>query len=124
MDGGSMAPAGGHKGMLLALMVDVLAGGLAGPLFDYQVSGMLGTKDEPPRVGQFFIAIAPTSFAPPGRTGAGLGDRIEALLVAMTAEPGVRIPGARRLAHREVATRDGVSVPVELLNELEAYAAS
>jgi len=122
LDGGSMAPSGGHKGMALALLVDVLAGGLAGPHFAYQASAFGNNDGGPPRVGQFFIAIDAGTFAPTDRLGADLASRIEALLAAMTEQEGVRIPGENRLAHRQHAAVHGVDVPVDLLSTIRGFA--
>ncbi len=113
---GSMGPAGGYKGALLALLVDVLAGGLAGPNFAYQASAFGDNEGGPPDVGQMFLAIDPAAF------GDSFGPRLEAMLAAMAADPGVRLPGEARLAHREKAAREGVLVPADLLATLEAYA--
>ena len=45
---GSMAPAGGHKGSALALLVDLLAGGLTGSSFSFEASGFAGNDGGPP----------------------------------------------------------------------------
>ena len=122
IDGGSMAPVGGYKGMLLALLVDVLAGGLAGPHFAYQASSFIDDEGGPPRVGQFLLAIDPNRYAPAERTGRSLSERLESLLLEMTVEPGVRMPGDRRLKHRQQAAADGIAVPLDLISQLEGYA--
>ena len=116
LDGGSMGPAGGYKGALLALLVDVLAGGLAGPHFAYQASSFSSNEGGPPDVGQFLLAISPQAFAD------GFGDRFEAMLAAMVTDPGVRVPGDGRYAARERAAAEGVSVPQSLIDRLEGYA--
>ncbi len=113
--GGSMGPAGGYKGALLALLVDVLAGGLAGPHFAYQASAFGDNEGGPPDVGQLFIAIDPAAF------GGDFGPRLETMLEAMISDPGVRLPGEARLAHRRKAAREGVDVPADLVEALEAY---
>jgi LDH2 family malate/lactate/ureidoglycolate dehydrogenase len=40
----------------------------------------------------------------------------------MTAQPGVRLPGDRRLANRQHAQRDGVEVPAVLMAILDHWA--
>ncbi len=40
----------------------------------------------------------------------------------MTAQPGVRLPGARRMANRALAAASGVEVPDELFALLSSYA--
>jgi (2R)-3-sulfolactate dehydrogenase (NADP+) len=115
---GSMVPAADHKGAALALLVDVMSGGVAGSNFSFEASDFGGTVGGPPDVGQVVLAIDPTA-----TMGDGCVDRIEALLGALAAEPGARLPGDRRLAHRTRAARMGVEVPDELMATLRAYAA-
>ena len=99
---GSIAPAGGHKGSALALMVEVLAAGLTGANWSYAASSLGDDAGGPPRLGQSFIAIDPAAMAE------GFVPRIEMMLTAMAAQDGVRIPGDRRHANRARATDAGV----------------
>lgn len=112
---GSIAPAGGHKGGALALMVEVLAAGLTGAHFSHQASSLGDDFGGPPRLGQTLIAIQP------GR--AGFAARVEGLLADMSAQPGVRIPGDRRHANRAHLAREGVAVDDALLAQLRALGA-
>ena len=116
---GSMAPAAGHKGSALALLVDVMCGGVAGSNFSFEASGFGGMAGGPPNVGQVILAIDPLPTA-----GAEFVERIETELTAMTSQPGVRLPGDRRLASRAEAAERGVDVPVDLMTVLEDYAAN
>ncbi len=117
LDGGSMVPLGGYKGAGLALIMEVMAAAMTGANFAYQASSFADNEGGPPRTGQFFIALDPGRFA-----GPGFGARLDALLARMTAEPGVRLPGARRLAARERTARDGVTIKKALYDRLLAYA--
>ncbi|MCU1391809.1 MAG: sulfolactate dehydrogenase [Ilumatobacteraceae bacterium] len=114
---GSMAPAAGHKGSALALLVDVMAGGVAGSNFSFEASGFGGNEGGPPDVGQVILAIDPTA-----TMGPTFADRIEVEMSALVAQPGVRLPGDRRLSWRADAERDGVQVPDDLLALLQSYA--
>jgi (2R)-3-sulfolactate dehydrogenase (NADP+) len=102
---GSMLPAGGHKGAGLALLVELLAAALTGASFSFAASSFLDTEGGPPRTGQLFIAIDPRGFV-----GELFAARVELLLGTMCAQPGVRLPGARRYVARAAAQRDGVLV--------------
>ena len=51
--------------------------------------------------------------------GDGFVDRIEHELRTLSAEPGVRLPGERRLEHRRTAAADGVVVPDDLMAVLD-----
>ena len=112
-----MVPAAEHKGSALALLVDIMSGGVAGSNFSFEASGFGGTVGGPPDVGQVVLAIDPTA-----TMGDGFVDRIETELRALSAEPGARLPGDRRLGHRAVAATDGVEVPDDLMALLLEYA--
>lgn len=116
--GGAMLPMGDAKGAALALMVEILCAALAGGSYGFE-AGSFFTPDGPrPRIGQFFLVIDPAAFAE------DFGERLEILLTAMSADPGVRLPGARRLGNRERARAEGVALPDALLADLEARAQS
>jgi (2R)-3-sulfolactate dehydrogenase (NADP+) len=115
---GSMAPSGGHKGSALALLVDVMAGGVAGSLFSHEAGGFGGTDGGPPDVGQVVLAIDPAA-----TMGPSFIDRLEHEFATLGAEPGARLPGDRRHADRLRAEQHGVEVPDDLLAVLTAYAA-
>jgi (2R)-3-sulfolactate dehydrogenase (NADP+) len=114
---GSMAPAAGHKGSALALLVDIMGGGVTGSSFSFEASGFGGNEGGPPDVGQVILTIDPGA-----TTGNNFVSRLEIELAAMTAQPGVRLPGDRRLVNRERAAREGVEVPADLIATLESYA--
>ncbi len=122
IDGGALAPAGGYKGMLLGLLVDVLAGVLSGPNCSFQAPVFKNNTGGEPRVGQFFIAVSPGDITPGGN--AAYNGRIETMLNALAAEPGVRLPGERRHEYRTRAAQEGIEVPLELIDRLEAFAVS
>ncbi len=110
-----MAPAGDYKGAALALMVDILAGGLPSAHFSYQSSSLIDNEGGPPGVGQTFIAIDPTRF------GADFCARVEGLLATMRQQPGVRLRGDRRIATRLLAQREGIVLDDELAQKLYSY---
>jgi (2R)-3-sulfolactate dehydrogenase (NADP+) len=122
IDGGALAPAGGYKGMLLGLLVDLLAGVLSGPHCSFQAPVFKNNSGGEPKVGQFFIAISPGDITPGGSSA--YSARLETMLKALADEPGVRLPGARRHEYRLQAETGGVVVPNELIDKLEAFAAS
>jgi (2R)-3-sulfolactate dehydrogenase (NADP+) len=115
---GSRTPAAGHQGSALALLVDVMSGGVAGSNFSHEASGFGGNEGGPPDVGQVVLAIDPSA-----TMGAGFVGRIEADLLAMVSEPGVRLPGDNRLASRAHTAVHGVEVPDDLMALLTSYVA-
>jgi (2R)-3-sulfolactate dehydrogenase (NADP+) len=120
---GMMAPLGGAKGYGLALMVDLLAGGLTGSNFSHESSDFGDNEGGPPGVGQLFVAFAPAHFSP---AAAGsprpdtYADRVERLSDVVHAQS-ARLPGERRHQSRIGAQEAGVEVPAELIARLEAY---
>ena len=110
---GSMLPIGEAKGAALALVVEILAAGLSGSNFAFEASSFFTPRGPAPRIGQCFILIDPTRFA-----GEAFTDRVEVLLRHVLEQDGARLPGARRLAHRRAAERDGVVIPEALYEDL------
>ncbi|MEM1374612.1 MAG: Ldh family oxidoreductase [Pseudomonadota bacterium] len=110
---GTMVPIGEAKGTALALMVELLAAALTGSAFSAE-AGSFFTADGPmPRVGQTMIAISPEA------TGDYL-PRVSALLEDISAMDGARLPGTRRRAAIDAAHREGLQIPVHLMDSVQA----
>jgi (2R)-3-sulfolactate dehydrogenase (NADP+) len=106
---GSMIPLGDAKGAALAFMVEVLAACLTGANLAFEASSFLDGDGAPPATGQLLLAIDPKGFG-----HAQFGGRIAALAGAIEQQPGARLPGARRLANRARAAREGIVIPAEI----------
>lgn len=115
---GSMLPAGGVKGAMLALTVELLVCALSGAAYGFESDSFFTEEGKPTRIGQAFLAVNPAALA----GNDVFFERVETLIAAMTEDPGVRLPGERRLANRERAAREGVSVPAELLEKIRGLA--
>lgn len=115
---GTMMPAGGVKGAMLALIVELLCCALTGAAFGYEADSFFVDEGNRPRIGQAFLVIDPGALA--GREM--FLARIESLIAAMLAEEGVRLPGDRRAGIAEMSTRDGVEIPATLLADLQRLA--
>ncbi len=100
---GTMLPLGDAKGTPLALMVELLAAGLTGANFAADASSFLDAEGPPPGTGQLIIAFDPGAFG-------GSGEHFATLIAAIEAQPGTRLPGARRLAARAKAASEGLVV--------------
>lgn len=116
---GSLTPAGGAKGAMLALMIELLAVALTGAAFGYEMDSFFSATGNTARLGQGFLAIDPGALA----GNEIYGDRVEALVAAMLEDDGVRLPGHRRFENREKAQRDGVDLPEAIIAELNALVA-
>jgi (2R)-3-sulfolactate dehydrogenase (NADP+) len=114
---GSLLPLGGAKGGALALMVEVLAAALTGSSFGWESSSMFDDKGGPPDMGHLLIALDPQRLS-----GGAFDSRMAVLLEAIGREPGVRLPGSRRIARRSSAKLDGLAIPAALYAEIRALA--
>lgn len=115
---GTMMPAGGVKGAMLAMIVELLCCALTGAAFGFEADSFFVDEGSRPRIGQAFLVIDPDALA--GR--AVFFSRVETLVGAMLAEEGVRLPGYRRAAIADCAAGEGVEIPVALLADLERLA--
>jgi (2R)-3-sulfolactate dehydrogenase (NADP+) len=115
---GSMLPAGGVKGAMLALTVELLVCALSGSAFGFESDSFFVEEGRPTRIGQAFLAIDPAALA--GREV--FLERVETLVAAMAMDKEVRLPGDRRRANREKALREGIAVAPDLLGKIRALA--
>jgi (2R)-3-sulfolactate dehydrogenase (NADP+) len=114
---GTMVPLGDAKGTALAFMVEMLAAGLTGANFAYEATSFFEAEGPAPETGQLIIALSPERLG-----GADAASHLAALADVVAAEPGARLPGARRLAQRRAAGAHGLEVPQALMEEIEALA--
>ena len=113
---GSMLAVGGTKGALLALMVELLVTTLTGAHFGAEADSFFKPEGNQPQLGQVFIVIDPKALG----GDAVYTERMEALVTAMLADEGVRLPGQRRLVLLEAAKQRGLDVPQSLLDTIRA----
>src|SRR5476649_489092 len=95
---GSMLPAGGVKGAMLALTVELLVCALSGAAYGFESDSFFTEEGKPTRIGQAFLAVNPAALA----GNDVFFERVETLIAAMTEDPGVRLPGERRLDRKSV----------------------
>ena len=116
---GSMLPAGGAKGAMLAFVVELLVTALTGAAIGFEASSFFVDEGNRPRLGQAFLVIDPAALA-----GYDVYlERVETLLAEMARDPGVRLPGERRRALAQRAAVEGVEIPQALADQLSALAA-
>lgn len=100
---GMLAPLGGSKGYVLALLVEGLTGGLVGPALSADVPDMFNRADDhrPQGIGHLVVTLRPDAFGP------GAEDRFGEL-VGRVGAAGGRAPGRTRLAPSDV--QDGTAL--------------
>lgn len=113
---GMMCPAGGVKGAMLALMVELLCVALTGASFGYEADSFFTAEGNRPHIGHVFLAIDPSGLV--GK--AAYDERVETLVAAMLADADVRLPGGRRLALQRKAEADGIEVGDNVIASLKA----
>lgn len=114
---GTMAPAGGYKGVGSALLVEMFAACLAGANPGLVASPFSGTAGGPPGTGQFFLAVSPETTSAGAFAGA-----LETVAGGFVGD--TRLPGTRRFAARARSAAEGIEVAAETLATLEKLAGS
>ncbi len=102
---GVQLPFGGYKGSAIALMVELMTGGLSGGFFGYESKADYKDDGGPANTCQSFIAIDPARLA-----GPGFRAHVEELFERLLANGDARLPGDRRLANRARTAGEGITV--------------
>jgi (2R)-3-sulfolactate dehydrogenase (NADP+) len=116
---GSLFPIGGAKGAVLALAFELVCAALTGSAIGAEADSFFSEAGNKPRIGHAFLAVDPGALAGHGR----YFERVEALVGAMLADEGVRLPGARRFATERRLRAAGIEIADELLARIERLAA-
>jgi len=111
---GSMAPSGGYKGFGQGLIVEVMCAAVAGALRGPEMGSFVENDGRMIGCGQVFVALEPQMFS-----GGLFASQISALCDSITAQPGARLPNARRVQARLDSLRDGVAIDTGLLARLQ-----
>lgn len=119
---GFLLPVGGHKGLGLSYVVDILSGLITGGVFQHDIKSMYKHADEPSLTCHFMIVINPRVLMPE----AELADRMAAFIHTIKTSPmwdeagEMMIPG--EIEHRTAQQRrqTGVPIPPKLREELLA----
>jgi len=92
---GMLLPTGGAKGFGLAMMVDILSGGLSAGAIGGEVAGLYGDPAAPYRCAHFFLAIDVAAFREEAAFGAAVTGFLETIRASRSVADGqpVRVPG-------------------------------
>lgn len=115
--GGALLPFGGHKGSSIAMLMEVMAAGLAGGNYSFEVDWQGYPGAATPNGGQTIILIDPAR----GATR-DFSARIEVLIAAIRGTGVERLPSDRRYANRREAERLGIPIEAAALAELRRLA--
>lgn len=111
---GMMCPAGGVKGAMLALMVELLCVGLGGGAWAFEADSFFKAQGNRPNLCHVFLLIDPAAFA----GSDSYDERLEVLVEAMLQDADVRLPGERRRHLAAQAEQDGVQVDPDIIRQL------
>lgn len=117
LDGGALLPFGGHKGSALSMMVELLAAALTGGNFSWEFDWSQHPGAKTPWTGQLIIVIDPSK-----AEGGRFAERSYELVRQMQSVGLQRMPGERRYRERELSARQGVTLTVQELEQLQALA--
>jgi LDH2 family malate/lactate/ureidoglycolate dehydrogenase len=119
---GAQLPFGGHKGSAIAMMVELMTGGLtAGPLA-FEQRERDDSDSRTAEGGETLLVIDPAHFAPRGNAQAAI-EHADRLFARLLTQDGARLPSDRRYAARAHSLEYGVSVPNALFNRVSALGA-
>lgn len=103
LDGGALLSFGGYKGSSIVMMMEIMAAGLAGGRFSYEVDFSQHPGAATPNTAQTYIVIDPGRGAVTDFT-----TRMEALIAEIHDAGQERLPGDRRYTNRRDAMASGI----------------
>lgn len=120
-----LTPFGGHKGFGLAMVVDLLAGILAGAGCGKEVRSFFRDFEHPYNCGFFFLALDIRHFLPLESFTARVAAYIEDIQNSDRLDPNlpIRVPGERSHEERRDRRLYGIPLPEAILQDLNALAA-
>jgi LDH2 family malate/lactate/ureidoglycolate dehydrogenase len=121
---GVLLPIGGYKGSGLALILGLLAGPLNGAAFGRDVFDFNFNDTDACNTGHFIIALDVARFTPLDTFKSEMDRHLRDLRTSKPL-PGfdaVRLPGQERRTRRADRRNNGVPMPGELIEQLDAFA--
>ncbi len=119
---GFLLPAGGHKGLGLAYVVDLLAGLITGGVYLDDLKSMYAHAQEPSQTCHFMLALNPLALISEAEMAARMADfagRIKnAPMRAQSRE--MLLPGEREHRMAQARRREGIPLPQAVIAELAA----
>lgn len=110
-------PFGGHKGSMIALMVEILSAALTGARFGFEDGSAAFPGAQTSNAGQTIIVIDPKRSA-----GDGFPQRAGQLFALLAENGEARLPGSRRYAARARSLAVGIEVADDMYQSLVALA--
>lgn len=123
---GFLLPLGGHKGLGLSYVVDILAGLITGGAFQYGMKGMYKYPDDPSLTGHFMIVIDPAAVINPEEMQSRMRSYYETIKASpmWDAEGEMMLPGELEYRTEQGLRAQGIPLPEDLIAELNGLAAN
>ena len=117
---GFLLPVGGHKGLGLSYVVDILSGLITGGVFQHEMKSMYKHRGEPSLTSHFMIVINPLALMNQDE----MEERMDSFYQTIKASPmwddtrEMMLPG--EIEYRTAVSRraNGIPLPINLYNEL------
>jgi LDH2 family malate/lactate/ureidoglycolate dehydrogenase len=122
---GALLPFGGFKGSGVSLLVDLIAGALAGASSGPEIVPLYQRLAEAQGIGQFFLALNVAAFEPPEAFAQRVDETVRRLRALPRAAGVARIyaPGEPEFLRAADYARDGIPLPADALAEMARVAA-
>lgn len=119
---GFLLPLGGHKGLGLSYVVDILSGVLTGGAFQFDIRSMYKRQAEPSLTGHFIIVINPLLLLDRAQWTARMSAFCQAVKQSpmWSADDEMLLPGELEYRTEQQRRRDGLPLPGALCDELVA----
>lgn len=118
---GFLAPMGGHKGSGMSQAIDILSGVLNGARFLTGIPSWMENPEIPSELGHFFILIDPARLIGRDAYDRAMERFRDIVLGTPAADPAepVRLPGQAEQVLRANSIRNGLTLPVDLIEEIQ-----
>lgn len=118
---GILLPTGMHKGLGMSLFIDIVTGVLSGGPFLQNIRSMYKHQKMPSHTSHFFCAIAPDFFMDKNEFESRMQEWIRMIKATPMADEGAEqlIPGEIEYKMEKQRQKEGISLPLELINDLE-----
>lgn len=117
---GFLLPVGGHKGLGLSYVVDILSGVITGGVFQHEIKSMYKHADDPSVTGHFMIAINPLALMSREELAARMGQFVQTIHDSPMWNESMEMLLPGELEHRKAQERraHGIPLPPNLFEEL------
>ena len=117
---GFLLPVGGHKGLGLSYVVDILSGLITGGVFQHEMKSMYKHRDEPSLTCHFMIVINPIAIMSREEMEERMANFYQTIKTSPMWDDNreMMLPG--EIEHRTAVSRraNGIPLPIDLYNDL------